>query len=171
MTKPAIEKGIASIKPVSGRMQHLEGIKGSIILDDTYNASPEAMRASLDTLYRIKAPQKIAILGNMNELGGYSQREHEAAGKYCDPRELDLVVTIGPDANKYLAPAAEKTGCNVKTFDSPYAAGKYIKEIIEPGAVILAKGSQNKVFAEEAVKQFLASSKDKINWCAKATTG
>lgn len=159
-TERAIEKGIRDIKPVSGRMQHLDGINNSQIIDDTYNASPEAMRAALDTLYRINAPQKIAILGNMNELGGYSQREHKAIGEYCDARELDLVVTIGPDANKYLAPAAAEKGCQVKSFDDPYAAGEYVKSIIEPKAVILAKGSQNGVFAEEAVKILLANPAD-----------
>jgi UDP-N-acetylmuramoyl-tripeptide--D-alanyl-D-alanine ligase len=160
MTEHAIERGIKDIKPVSGRMQHLKGVKDSLILDDTYNASPEATKAALDTLYRIKSHQKIAILGNMNELGGYSQREHEKIGEYCDPHELSLVVTIGPDANKYLAPAAEEKGCTVKTFNDPYAAGKFVKEQIESGAVILAKGSQNRVFAEEAIKEFLAESKD-----------
>jgi UDP-N-acetylmuramoyl-tripeptide--D-alanyl-D-alanine ligase len=160
MAKSAMERGIKSIKPVSGRMQHLEGIKNSLILDDTYNASPEAMLAALDTLYRINAPQKIAVLGNMNELGDYSQREHKAVGEYCDPKELDLVVTIGPDANKYLASAAEEAGCNVKTFSSPYAAGRYVKEILESNAVVLVKGSQNRVFAEEAVKILLANPKD-----------
>jgi UDP-N-acetylmuramoyl-tripeptide--D-alanyl-D-alanine ligase len=160
MTGAAIEKGIRSIKPVSGRMQHLNGVKDSLILDDTYNASPEATKAALDTLYRIKSKQKIAILGNMNELGGYSQREHRIVGEYCDPHDLDLVVTIGPDANKFLAPAAENKGCKVKTFVSPYKAGEFVKSIIEPKAVVLVKGSQNGVFAEEAVKILLENKED-----------
>jgi len=160
MTPRAIEDGIRSIKPVSGRMQQLAGINGSIIIDDTYNASPEAMRAALDTLYRIKTPQKIALLGNMNELGGYSPAEHKKIGEYCDPRELDLVLTLGPDANKYLAPAAEAKGCKVSTFDNPYTAGDYLKSVIKERAVILAKGSQNGVFAEEALKQILARPAD-----------
>lgn len=155
-----IEKGIRSIKPVSGRMRHLDGIKGSVIIDDTYNASPEATKAALDTLYRIKAPAKIAILGNMNELGAYSAAEHKKIGEYCDPKRLNLVITIGPDANKYLAPAALAKGCKVKAFDNPVEAGLYIKTALVPGAAILAKGSQNKVFAEEAVKQLLADPAD-----------
>jgi UDP-N-acetylmuramoyl-tripeptide--D-alanyl-D-alanine ligase len=96
----------------------------------------------------------------MNELGGYSQREHKMIGEHCDPRELSLVVTIGPDANKFLAPAAAGNGCEVKTFNNPYDAGEYVKPIVEPGAVILVKGSQNKVFAEEAAKILLADPKD-----------
>lgn len=163
-TKEEILAGIHSIKPVSGRMQHLKGVNGSLILDDTYNASPQATKAALDTLYKLHATQKIALLGNMNELGNYSKEMHLEIGEYCDPKQLDLVVTVGKDANDYLAAAAEKRGCNVKSFINPYAAGQFIRENVRTGnAIILAKGSQNGVFAEEAIKQFLADSKDVKN--------
>lgn len=158
--KDAIAKGIAELQPVSGRMRRLKGVKNSLILDETYNASTVAVKAALDTLYTFKAPQKIAILGNMNELGDYSAAAHTEVGEYCDSAQLDLVVTIGPDANEYLAPAAVEQGCLVKTFDDPYSAGQFVKEQIKPHAVILAKGSQNKVYAEEAVKLLLANPKD-----------
>jgi hypothetical protein len=69
-------------------------------------------------------------------------------------------VTIGPDAETYLAPAALKKGCKVKTFDSPYAAGKFVEESLKTGAVILAEGSQNRVFAEESLKVLLADKSD-----------
>jgi UDP-N-acetylmuramoyl-tripeptide--D-alanyl-D-alanine ligase len=155
-----IDAGIKSIQPVNGRMQQLAGINNSLIIDDTYNASPEAVKAALDTLYRLPASQKIALLGNMNELGKYSKDEHIAIGNYCDPAKLDLVVTLGPDANAYLAPAAEAKGCQVKTFDNPYDAGEFLKTQIKSGALTLAKGSQNKVYAEEAVKLILANPAD-----------
>lgn len=158
--KDAITKGIAGLQPVSGRMRRLKGIKNSIILDETYNASTVAVKAALDALYTFKAPQKIAILGNMNELGDYSAESHREVGEYCDPKQLDLVVTIGPDANEYLAAAAVEQGCLVKTFNDPYSAGEFVKQQVKHGAVILAKGSQNKVYAEEAVKLLLANPKD-----------
>jgi UDP-N-acetylmuramoyl-tripeptide--D-alanyl-D-alanine ligase len=156
MTTSAVDKGIRSIKPVSGRMQHLNGLSGALILDDTYNASPEAMIGALDTLYRMNASQKIAILGNMNELGGYSDKEHKRIGEYCDPHELSFLATIGPDANKYLAPAAAARGCLVKSFENPIDAGKFVKERLRQDTVVLVKGSQNGVFAEEAIKPMLA---------------
>jgi len=157
LTPQQINKGIDEIKAVSGRMKHLKGVNNSTIIDDTYNASPEAMKAALDTIYKIEAPQKIAVLGNMNELGQYSASAHTEIGEYCDPKQLDMVVTIGPDANTYLATAAEKKGCFVVTFNSPYEAGDYIKPLVQNGAVILAKGSQNGVFAEETVKLLLGN--------------
>lgn len=160
VTDTDIKASVVKLKPVSGRMQRLKGINNSIIFDDTYNASPDATIAALDVLYKTDAPQKIALLGNMNELGKVSADAHKEIGEYCDPKKLDLVITLGPDANKYLAAAAEAKGCKVKSFDDPYSAGEYIKSQVKSGALILAKGSQNKVFAEEAIKALLANKSD-----------
>lgn len=158
-----ILEAVQRIEPVNGRMKQLDGINDSLIIDDTYNSSPEAAKAALQTLYRLPASQKIAILGNMNELGKYSAHAHSEIGELCDPKEVDLVVTIGKDANKYLAAAAEKRGCQVKRFDGPFEAGIELKDLIRPKAVILAKGSQNGVFAEEVVKSILAHPTDVKN--------
>lgn len=155
-----IRVSLSRISPVSGRMRRLAGIKNSLILDDTYNSSPEAVMAALDSIYAMVARQKIAILGNMNELGDVSESSHIRVGEYCSSDELDLVVTIGPDANKYIVEAAKKNGCKTKTFNNSVEAGKYVASILKEGAVVLAKGSQNGVFAEEAVKQLLADQKD-----------
>ncbi len=160
MSGESIEEGIKSIHPINGRLRRLEGINNTKIIDDTYNSSPVAANAGLDILYAEDAPQRIALLGNMNELGDYSKAAHEYVGEYCRPDKLDLVVTIGPDANKFLAGAAEKAGCKVARFYDPISAGEYIRKFIKPGAVILAKGSQNGVFAEEAVKILLANKDD-----------
>jgi UDP-N-acetylmuramoyl-tripeptide--D-alanyl-D-alanine ligase len=155
-----IAAGLGDVKPYAGRMQHLKGIKDSLIIDDSYNASPAAMKLALDEIYSQKAPQKIALLGNMNELGDYAKQAHQEVGDYCDPKQLDLVVTLGPESNQYLAPAAQAKGCEVKSFDSPYEAGEFIRSVIKDKAVVLVKGSQNKVFAEEAIKSLLANKAD-----------
>lgn len=155
-----IKKGLSSVSAFAGRMQVLYGIKNSTIIDDTYNASPVAVKAALDVLYGGDAPQRIAILGNMAEMGNYSAQAHREVGEYCDPDKLDLVVTIGPDAKQHLAPAAQKRGCRVESFLSPYDAGKFVCDNLEEGAVILAKGSQNRVFAEESLKTLLADKRD-----------
>ncbi len=155
-----IVEGIGQLQAFNGRMKRLRGINQSLIIDDTYNASPVAVKAALDALYKSDRTQRIALLGNMNELGDYSEQAHIEVGEYCDPNKLDVVITLGPDANLYLAEAAEKRGCKVKRFNSPYEAGEFIKKTIKPGSVILAKGSQNGVYAEEAIKYFLADPKD-----------
>lgn len=160
MTHDQIAAGLAHVKVVPGRMHTLKGINGSLIIDDSYNSSPAAAKMALDYLYGIVAPKRIAVLGDMNELGDSSQSAHEEIGAYCDPRKLDRVLTLGPEANKYLAAAAESKGCKVQAFDSPYAAGEYLKSILQKGDAVLVKGSQNGVFAEEAVKLILANPKD-----------
>ncbi|MDL2363051.1 MAG: Mur ligase family protein [Patescibacteria group bacterium] len=150
-----IAAGLAKITPVSGRMQILQGINDTTLIDDTYNASTLAVEAALDTLYGLEAPQRIAILGTMNELGEFSEEEHRIVGEHCDPNKLDVVVTIGDVAAQYLKPTAAAKGCTVQSFMSPYEAGRYVANVMKPGAVILAKGSQNGVFAEEALKLLL----------------
>ncbi len=160
LTADEIVAGIHKIMPVSGRLQLLAGIKQTTIIDDTYNASPDAVTAALDALYALPAPHKIALLGNMNELGDFSADAHHLIGEHCDPKQLDLVVTLGPDADQYLAAAAEAKGCRVIRAASPHQAAEAIKSALKPGAIILAKGSQNGVFAEEAVKELLADSRN-----------
>lgn len=155
-----LQRGLSEVKPFAGRMQILQGIRDSTIIDDTYNASPAPVIAALDVLYKSEAKQRIAILGSMNELGDYSRDAHREVGRYCDPRKLDMVVTIGVDAHAYLAPAATEKGCYVKSFMSPYEAGDFVKTYLKPGAVVLAEGSQNGVFAEEALKPLLAAKPD-----------
>lgn len=155
-----IKKSVKEIKSFAGRMQRLRGIKNSIIIDDSYNASPEAMKIALDTLYAFAAPQRIAILGMMNELGAISEEEHRKLGKYCDPKLLDLVVTVGLEANKFLAEEARKKGCNVYEAKNALDAGAFVKEKIKDGAIILVKGSQNGVFTEESLKPLLKDKSD-----------
>jgi UDP-N-acetylmuramoyl-tripeptide--D-alanyl-D-alanine ligase len=156
-----IKQGIVNVKAVSGRMQILQGIKGATIIDESYNASPDAVKAALKTIYALPGVQKIALLGNMNELGKtYSPSAHAEIGALCDPQQLQHMVTLGPDANEYLASAAERRGCQVHRFDSPYAAGEFIKSVLEDDAVLLIKGSQNRVFAEEAIKTLLQNPED-----------
>ncbi|HEX8390204.1 MAG TPA: UDP-N-acetylmuramoyl-tripeptide--D-alanyl-D-alanine ligase [Candidatus Saccharimonadales bacterium] len=160
LTSQEIIMGLSKIKPVSGRMNVLRGVNQSTIIDDTYNSSPLATSAALQTLMAIEAPQRIAILGSMNELGATSAAAHERAGQLCDGGKIEWVITIGADAERYLAPAAAAKGCQVRSFKSPFEAGGFVHKVVAPGAVILAKGSQNGVFAEEAVKVLLHSTED-----------
>lgn len=158
LSKGQILAGLAKLSPVSGRMNPLAGLNGATIIDDTYNSSPEAVVAALAAL--ADAPvtgRRIAILGSMNELGPDSPRYHTEVGESA--AGLDLLITIGALANDCLGPAAVRAGLDPTRFkpaDSPYAAGQFIKALLASGDVVLAKGSQNGVFAEEAVKLLLA---------------
>jgi UDP-N-acetylmuramoyl-tripeptide--D-alanyl-D-alanine ligase len=160
MSAQDISAGLARLQHFAGRMQIITGYKNSTLIDDTYNASPVAVCAALDVLYAAKTKQRIAVLGSMNELGDYSREAHREVGAYCNPRTLDMVVTIGAMAKEWLAPVAKERGCQVHSFTSPYDAGVFVRKQLKEGAVVLAKGSQNGVFAEEAVKALLAHPAD-----------
>lgn len=155
-----IKEAAKAIMPPPGRMNLLNGIKESQIIDDSYNSSPLAAKAALKTLAEIEAPQKIAVLGQMNELGVFSAPSHRSVGELCQPGKIDLLITIGKDANGYLADAAAQNGCRVVRCHSPIEAGNILAGEIEHGAIVLVKGSQNGVFAEETIKLILADSKD-----------
>ncbi len=153
LTPADIVAGIALVRPVPGRMNMLQGIGGTHIIDDTYNSSPAAVSAALQTLYSFSdAPQRIAILGDMRELGNSSPAEHEKLGSLCDAGLLEWVVLVGPDCEKYTAPAARAKGCQVHIARNALEAGEFVRSVTREGAVILAKGSQNTIFLEEAVK-------------------
>lgn len=155
-----IAAGLALIRAVPGRMNVLKGVENSIIIDDTYNSSPLAASSALQALYSLQAPQRIAILGSMNELGVTSSAEHEKLGNMCDPNVLSWVITIGDEAEKYLAPAARARGCQVKSFKSAIDAGAFAHSVLEEGAAVLAKGSQGGIYAEEAVKVLCVMSEE-----------
>lgn len=160
LTASEVATGMAKIRPVNGRMNVLRGVKGSMIIDDSYNATPMAVSAALKTLYSLESPQRIAILGSMGELGDISPKAHAAVGEICKPEKLDWVVTVGDMAAKYLAPVAHKNGCQVKSFRSSILAGGFVNSVIRPGALILVKGSQNNIFTEEAVKVLIHDGAD-----------
>jgi UDP-N-acetylmuramoyl-tripeptide--D-alanyl-D-alanine ligase (fragment) len=156
-----IIQGVSRMHPVPGRMQLLRGYNDSILIDDTYNASPVSIREALRFLYEeINSPQKIVILGDMNEMGIESKKLHEDVGELMDGNHIDWLVTVGELTRKYTAPIAKERGVNVMSFDSALSAGAFAKSKIEKGAVVLVKGSQNKIYTEEALKLILHDIKD-----------
>ncbi len=158
--RPIIGEALANIVPFAGRMRVLPGLEGSTIIDDTYNASPDPVMRGLDVLYAAPASQRIAILGSMNELGDFAKQAHTDVGAYCDATKLAMVITIGHEARRWLAPAAREAGCQVHSFLSPYDAGVFARKHMQKDTVVLAEGSQNGVFAEEALKPLLAHPSD-----------
>ena len=156
-----IQAGVQNFRPVNGRMNPLPGLNGSVIIDDSYNSSPEAAVAAVKTLAGFAGP-RVAILGSMNELGDYAEKGHRLVGAEVAKAKIDLLVTIGEQARLYLADEALKTmkPKQVQSFDSPYEAGEFVKPLLTGKHIVLAKGSQNGVFAEEAVKLLLADPKD-----------
>lgn len=160
MTAIEVAEGMANIRAVNGRMSILRGIQDTILIDDTYNSSPVAVASAMRALYQLTVPQKMAVLGDMNELGDMSPQAHQELGEMCDPAQLAHVITVGEKAAQYLAPAARARGCHVISVRSPLEAGAYVNKYIESGAAVLFKGSQGNIYLEEAVKMVIHSMDD-----------
>jgi UDP-N-acetylmuramoyl-tripeptide--D-alanyl-D-alanine ligase len=170
MTSEEITRGIAKVHPVYGRMNILPGKNGIKIIDDSYNSSPLALKAALDTLYNLKITNNIAVIGDMNELGDSAASEHQIAASLCDPRKLSLVVTVGKLTKSFLAPAATLKGCKVLSFDNSKQAGEYLLKNAPENSTILFKGSEGGIYLEEAIKPLLKSPQLNINLVRQSAT-
>ena len=147
--------------PSPGRMRILDGIKGAIIIDDTYNSSPVAALSALETLINIPtAKKRIAVLGDMLELGRFSAEEHRKLGRYA-AQYANQLVTVGFRA-RAIAEAAMDTKMSEKKIrqyeqDEAQRAGKELENDMGPGVVVLIKGSQS-MRMERTVKEIMAES-------------
>jgi len=126
-----------------GRLSLIEGINNSLVIDDTYNSSPVAALAALEVLKEMKGKRKIAVLGDMLELGKFTEEEHHNLGEMVS-KIADIIIVVGP-RSKFIAEGAIENGFNSKElyiFDSPKTTSKFLEGIIEKGDLILIKGSQ-----------------------------
>ncbi len=127
-------------EPPPGRSRILAGIHGSVIIDDSYNSSPVAVEEALTTLKNFpRASRRIAVLGDMLELGRYSVIEHERIGVLARD-SADLVATVGIRARAF---ASAPGNAEVVLYDNSRTAAKTLPELIHAGDVILVKGSQS----------------------------
>ncbi|TSC68690.1 MAG: UDP-N-acetylmuramoyl-tripeptide--D-alanyl-D-alanine ligase [Parcubacteria group bacterium Gr01-1014_66] len=147
---------LADYRPLPGRLRVLGGIKNSVVLDDTYNASPTAMHAALDTLRDVPARRRIAVLADMLEIGKYTIQAHQAMGELAASC-ADILVTVGP-RGKLIAREALARGMareQVHELGSATEAGKFLQDILRAGDVVLVKGSQS-MRMERAVEEIMA---------------
>lgn len=157
----AIGESLNTYTPAPGRMRLLPGRGGTTILDDTYNASPVAMHAALDALGDLKTDgRKIAVLGDMLELGKYSVEEHRKVGHQV-AEIADLLVVVGLRA-RGIAQAAIEAGlpeARVRMYEQGEVekVGEDLAQVLRTGDIVLAKGSQS-MRMEKAVRLLLADS-------------
>lgn len=155
-----IKAGLDDFKLPPGRLNLIAGINKSTIMDASYNASPETMLASLEVLKEMRPKgigKRIAVLGNMNELGDLTDSEHRKIGIVV-PKCAEMLITVGESAKLY-AEEAIKGGLekgSVFSFDEAKIAGEFLKGKIKVGDIVLVKGSQNNVRLERLVKEIMA---------------
>lgn len=137
-----ISEALKNYQAAPHRMQLLPGINQSYIIDDSYNASPLSTHAALDTLRSLVAKRKVAILGDMLEIGKYAMEAHERAGRLAS-KVADVIITVGPRA-KFIAEAARENGFrgnSILRFDIAEEATQPVKNLIRKGDLVLVKGS------------------------------
>ena len=129
--------GIANLELTKKRMEILKSKSGATVINDTYNANYDSMKAAITYLKEIENKRKIAILGDMLELGDYSRELHEKVGKEVDSN-IDILITIGKDA-KYIA--KESKAKQIIECDNIEEAIEKIKKIETKDDAILLKAS------------------------------
>ncbi len=138
-----IKQGISSFELTKNRMEIVNLPSGAIIINDTYNANYDSMKAAIQYLEKIEGRRKIAVLGDMLELGEYSEKLHREIGDIIN--NIDILITVG-NLGKYInenAKISNKIHCN-----SNEEAASRIKNIIQPQDAILLKASNSMKFGE-----------------------
>lgn len=134
-------EALAGFKPTKMRMEILE-TKGIRLLNDSYNANPASMAAALETLSSLAGTRRLAVLGDMLELGDVSGEAHWKVGDQVAGRKIDILVTLGERA-KGIAAGAEKGGVKrIQMCLTKEEVIDFMREILKPGDVVLVKGSR-----------------------------
>ncbi len=148
--------------PQCGRMNLIQGVKNTLIIDDTYNAAPLAVTLAIETLKKIKITgRKIVVLGDMLELGKFSAEEHRKIGlRVASCADIFVSVGLRMQAGMESAISAGMALKNIFEFEDSKCAGEFLQQYIESGDVILIKGSQG-MRMERAVVEIMAHPENK----------
>jgi len=151
---------LKNFKNPTGRMNILPGVKNTIIIDDTYNSSPESSLIALDFLEKIKKTKnsrRIVVLGDMLELGNYSEDGHRLVGEKVAKIGVDEIILVGERARDIGRGAIDNKFNKelIFHFTNPEDAGLFLQDRISENDVVLIKGSQG-VRLEKVVKEIMA---------------
>ncbi|HET7711082.1 MAG TPA: cyanophycin synthetase, partial [Thermoanaerobaculia bacterium] len=137
-----VMRGLTTIRPASHRGV-VTTFKGATIYDDTYNSNPYALSRALTLLQQAEAERRIAVIGDMLELGEQENSFHFDAGKSI-PRDIDLVVGVGRRAESLLEGAREAgfSEERLRHFESAEEAGAFLQSFVRPGDLVLLKASR-----------------------------
>ncbi len=145
LSAPVLAQALASVTPMAGRDRSIQTPEGITVIDDSYNANPDSMRASLATFAKREVPgRKIAVLGDMAELGDYAPRGHRHVGEYAADAHLDLLICVGK-LSRSIADGAKASGMDASKIicvDDAESALTQLKSVhVKEGDAILIKAS------------------------------
>ncbi len=132
----AIVRGLESFAPVAGRLQKKQASNGALVIDDTYNANPDSVRAAIDVLASAPAPRTL-VLGDMGEVGSEGVAFHQEIGAYARQRQIDQLLTLGTLARH----ASQAFGGDARHFDDMDTLNAEVAHV-PSGASVLVKGSR-----------------------------
>lgn len=157
ITPDRLKDRVRNIQPGNMRGERLQH-RGILVFNDCYNSNPDAARAMLAVLRDTPARRRIAVLGEMLELGPWAEPLHRDVGNYAAECGIDVLVGLR-GAACYMLDAAKRSGLRADAaffFDDPVPAGQLVGSLAQPGDAVLFKGSRG-VHVERALDQFLAS--------------
>jgi UDP-N-acetylmuramoyl-tripeptide--D-alanyl-D-alanine ligase len=135
--RKAIVRGLESFMPVNGRLQRKAACNGATVIDDTYNANPDSVRAAIDVLMQTPAT-RILVLGDMGEVGSEGRQFHVEVGAYARGRGVEYLFTLGGLARS----ATDAFGARARHFDDMEALTQAVDAVITPTTTVLVKGSR-----------------------------
>lgn len=156
----SIKKGLEEVKPSPHRLQIIEGLEGWYVLDDTYNSSPTALEESLNVLNEVSARRRIAVLGEMKELGQYSESLHRQIAQKIYKDKIDRVFLGGGDA-RFIGDELIRLGFPAEKLEVGLSNSQMVPQILRNigrGDVVLVKGSRA-VRLDEVVKRITKNNK------------
>ena len=134
----AIEAGLNAFVPYRGRLQKKVAASGAVVIDDSYNANPDSVRAAIDVLANL-AGRRMLVLGRMAEVGDQGAQFHHEVGSYARERGIDVLLGFGPET----APAIAGFGAGGMRFDDIDVIKAKAGEFAVAGATLLIKGSRS----------------------------
>ena len=156
LTPDEIEEGILQFVPTRMRMNIIHRGDGITILDDTYNANPQSMRAAISVLADAPSSGKIAVLGDMFELGPFASALHKSVGEYVGKANIPCLVAVG-EMSAHLAQGARDAGvAEVYHCVDKGHAMQVLRQILRPDSTVLVKASRG--MALEELSAFLKDS-------------
>lgn len=160
MNLVSISQALATHTPTSGRMRLLSGIKRTLLIHDTYTASPTsvlAWLAGLDAIAVVPGAEKFAVLGDMAPLGEYTVQGHKEVGEQVAAMGLDYLITVGK-LSRDIGRAAREKGmpeAQVYHFTTPEEAGRFVQDRLEQGDCVYVSGNAD-LRMEKIVKEIMA---------------
>ena len=142
LSREELDQGLQCCRPASMRME-MQTLGGVRIINDAYNSNPDSLLAALETIgsFPVKG-KRIAVLGDMAELGQASESAHVEAGQLAAGLGLNGLIAVGRWADTTVRAAQEAGFANVAAFDDVTVAGKALAKKLEPGDAVLIKGSR-----------------------------